>query len=110
MSAEAAVAETPPVTMSPTEPPAAAAAPPPASQPVTSLAGTEPAAATKPVLTDAELQDLLLASKRKREKRCWERIDAILKEENCLIEAEVHPERVGPGRVGITASPVLRAL
>lgn len=45
-----------------------------------------------------------------RSKRCMLKVEAILREENCVLEAQIRLPEVSPGVFGIAAEPGVRAL
>ena len=57
-----------------------------------------------------ELAQAIKLEKEERCKRCMGRIEAILKEENCLLVANVGFEEIANGKFGIISNPGIRAL
>jgi hypothetical protein len=63
-----------------------------------------------PSLKRAELSEALKAEVRERVQRCRAKIEAVLKEENCILTATPVLEEASPGVFVTKASPGIRAL
>jgi hypothetical protein len=58
----------------------------------------------------ADLAGAVKAELIARSKRCMMRVEAILREENCVLEAIIRLPEVSPGVFGISSEPGVRAL
>jgi hypothetical protein len=66
--------------------------------------------AEKKPLTREQLAQAVRAELQDRSKRAMSKIEAILREENCVLEARISLPEVSPGIFGLTAEPGVRAL
>jgi len=57
-----------------------------------------------------ELSQAVKAELMERGRRCMARIEVILKEENCLLTAEIHFEEAAPGKWVTVCNPGVKAL
>lgn len=64
----------------------------------------------KKTFTREELAQAVREELHTRTKRCMERIEEILREENCVLEAKIRLPEVSPGIFGITAEPGVRPM